>query len=377
MSNPKPKDINPVTAPQLEGQVKLQRLTKAALLVFGPSGAGKTTIMTAAAARHFDEVWLSNFSGKPPVDITGLGLPKEDEDKILTMKFSQPEGIPTVERVGDKHVYWVIDELGNADEEDRAALHGAFAPPNGQFRMVGTHRLGPNVVVGATSNLRHHGATVGRFYIPEMLRFTIVTFIPDPANWWKWGDSIPHYAATHVPAFIAYGNSVGAKAEHKNHFLGDVADFNPYVPGPLPNPRGWEEVMKVLIESNKGLVPKDDARIAIQGRVGEPATKALRAFLSVMTNKPAFEAMKRNPKGFDVPKGVDQQFMLASGAMLFAVRGISDIGAALHSGDFDWVVTAMERFTPEVGAYGLATAERRGIEVSARAPELYTELVGS
>lgn len=377
----KHKNENPVSAPQLKEQVKLQRETRDTIQVYGPSGGGKTTIMTQAAKECFDEVWLINLAGKAPMDSTGLGLPKWRElpsgKEILEMIFSQPEKIPTIDRVGDTHLYWILDEKGNWDKEVRAAFHGVESPPNGEHRYLGSHIIGPNVVIGTTSNRRCDGADVGRFSIPETRRGVIMTLIPDPGDWWKWGDAIPEYAETHVPSFIAYGTSVGAKEEHKDHFLGDPADFDPFIPNAQPSPRAWERVMGTLITRNKGKCEKGAARIAIQGRVGKKATEALQAYLSVMDDKIMFEEIKKNPTGFTVPSKESTQFMMASGAMLYATGGIADIPEALHLGEFDWVFDVMERFVPEVAAYGLATAERRGIDVPSRRPELWADLVGA
>lgn len=377
----KQKNENPISAPQLEEQIELQSVTGDTIIVFGPSGVGKTTIMSNTARKHFDDVWLTNLSHAGPTDATGLGLPEWGQspsgEKILEMLFSQPKTIPTVERVGDKRVYWILDEMGNWDPDVRASFHGVTSPPDGGHRYLGSHVIGPNVVVGITSNRRCDGATVGRFSIPEVRRGVIVTFIPDPGDWWRWADSNPAYAGTHVPSFIAYGNSVGAKEEHKNHFLGDPKDFDPLIPNAQPNPRSWERVMETLVALNKGECKKSAARVSIQGRVGLAATNALRAYLSVMESEYAFKEIKANPNGFTVPKGVDKQFMLASGVMLYASGGIADVPAALHSGEFDWVFDAMQRFKPEVTAYGLTTAERRGIDVPSRKPELWAEVVGA
>lgn len=377
----KHKDENPVSPAQLKEQVELQKHSRTSITVYGGSGCGKTTIMEQAASHCFDEVWLSNFSGRPPMDQTGLGLPewndKPDGGKILEMIFSQPEKIPTIDRVGDKHIYWLWDEVGNWDKELRAAGHGVLAPPSGGHRYLGTHIIGPNVVVGTTSNRRCDGATVGKFSIPESRRGIIMTLIPDPGDWWRWGDSIPEYAGTHVPSFIAYGTTVGAKQDHQNHFLGDPEDFDPYVPNAQPCPRTWEEVMKNLIIRKKGLCSRDACATATRGLVGSKATQALTAYLSVVDGKISFDEMKANPKGFMVPKEEMKQFVLASGAMLYATSGIADIPEALHSGEFDWVFDSMERFSPEVAAYGLATAERRGIDVPSRRPKLWADLVGA
>lgn len=386
-------DQNPVSSPELVEQVKLQRLTRSTIILFGQSGVGKTTIMTGAAKGSFDQVLLSNFAGKGPVEATGLGLPewrykvtKPDggvdmvgsagDKKILEMIFSQPEGIPTVDRVGESLVYWVLDEWGNWDPQVRAAFHGVLSPPDGGHRYLGSHIIGPNVVCAIATNRRCDGAAVGRYSIPECRRGSLMTLVPDPGNWWRWADSNPEYAATFVPTFIAYGNSVGATPDHKNHFLGDPEAFDPLVPNAQPSPRAWEEVMKVLAHKRAGHCSEQTARSNIQGWVGDKASNALHAFLSVITDRPAFEAMKQDPTGFKVPDRVDQQFMLASGAMLYATQGVADLGTALHRGTFDWVFDGMSRLTPEVAAYGLTTADRRGIKVSERRPDLWADLVG-
>ena len=44
----KTKNENPISAPELSEQVQLQRETKSTIIVFGPSGAGKTTILQNA-----------------------------------------------------------------------------------------------------------------------------------------------------------------------------------------------------------------------------------------------------------------------------------------------------------------------------------------
>ena len=72
----KQKNENPISAPQLEEQIELQSVTGDTIIVFGPSGVGKTTIMSDTARKHFDDVWLTNLSHAGPTDATGLGLPE-------------------------------------------------------------------------------------------------------------------------------------------------------------------------------------------------------------------------------------------------------------------------------------------------------------
>lgn len=374
-------DENPVTPTQLAEQVKLQQHTRTSIMVFGQSGVGKTTIMSEAASPLFDSVLLSNFAGKGPVETTGLGLPKWEHNggqEILNMIFSQPEGIPTRDRVGDENIYWILDEWGNWDPQVRAAFHGVLSPPAGEHRYLGSHIIGPNVVCGLTTNRREDGAAVGRYSIPECRRSSLFTLVPSAADWWKWADSDPTRAATFVPAFIAYGSSATAKSLHRQHFLGNPEDFNPIKPNSQPSPRAWERVMDLIaLQNSNPNVSKSAVRQAVAGWVGSRATSALYAFLGLVKDRPAFEAMKQDPKGYEVPERVDKQFMLASGAMLFATQGVADYGAALHNGKFDWAIDGMARLNAEVAAYGLTTADRRGIKVSERRPELWAEITGS
>ena len=78
-----------------------------------------------------------------------------------------------------------------------------------------------------------------------------------------------------------------------------------------------------------------------------------------------------------VPKEMILVFLLGPHGITVSDEGIADVPAALHSGEFDWVFDAMQRFKPEVTAYGLTTAERRGIDVPSRKPELWAEVVGA
>ena len=376
-------DDNPVTGIQMQRQVRLSRHAGSTVCVLGPSGVGKSQMMEEAALESFEDVWLSNFSDAIPSMVTGLGLPveggtNEQGEKILDMLFSQPKGVPTVERVGAQHLYWILDDFPHTDPEVRAAFHPVLAPTSDGKRYLGTHLIGPNVKIGITGNRKCDTASnIKKFSLTEIRRTILMTMIPDPGEWWRWGDSIEEYAKTKVPAFIAYGNSVGAKQDHQNHFLGNPGDFDPYMPSASPCPRQWEEVMKILIIRSKNMCERDDCQIAIQGLVGAKATRALKAFLAVNDSHLDFKKLKADPKGYPIPKEEMQQFSLASGAMLYATAGITDIPAALHSGEFDWVFDCMERFSPEVGAYGLATAERRGIDVPSRRPELWADLVGA
>tara|TARA_R100001244_G_scaffold34524_3_gene31905 strand:- start:373 stop:1497 length:1125 start_codon:yes stop_codon:yes gene_type:complete len=370
------QDNNPVNVAQYKDQIHLAALTGSSLHVLGQSGIGKTTIPVVLGNNKGVDVWVFNGSDKSPVEITGYGVPSETNKGKLIMKFSEAEMIPTLDKVGDKEVWWILDEWANWSPENRATFHSVVAPPDGQHRRLGTHTIGPNVKIIITSNRRQDGAAVGRFSIPEIARSTIVTLLPDPAAWWQWAEETPGFADTHVPSFIAFGASIGGKTTDRNHFCGDPVEFDAINPNPLPNPRSWVEVMKVLHHVNKGEVDSGTARVFVRGRVGDKAADALYGFLELMESLPSVGNMKANPDTFTVPAGTSDQFLLASAALVLSKVGVSDVHAGVHAGDFDWLLTGLSRLKPEVAAYGLSSATRRGINLEERDTKLYTNLLG-
>ncbi len=371
------RDNNPINIEEFKDQLDVLDHTGEPLMVYGRSGIGKTRIPVWYAKNRTEkrEVWVFNGCDKSPVEIVGYGVPGEDDGKNLVMRFSLPELIPALQRVGDKEIWWELDEFGNWAPENRATFHPVLAASDGEKRMLGSHVIGPNVKVLATSNRRVDGGAVGRFSIPETARFTQCTLQPDPAGWVDWADRIPAYADTHVPAFISTGVAVGEEISCRNHFCGDPKDFCPTNPNALPNPRNWEVVMGTIIGQMKGKYSKHAAEKTVIGRVGEEAALAALAFLSTLEKLPSVDEMKRNPSGYGLPDKKSEQFLLASAALTSAKLGIRDVHAAVHKGAFDWIIEGVQRLSPEVAAYAFTSAVRRGIKVDERAPDAYRNIV--
>ena len=133
------QDNNPVNVTQYKDQINLAALTGSSLHVLGQSGIGKTTIPVVLGNKKGVDVWVFNGSDKSPVEITGYGVPSETNKGKLIMKFSEAEMIPTLDKVGDKEVWWILDEWANWSPENRATFHSVVAPPDGQHRRLGTH----------------------------------------------------------------------------------------------------------------------------------------------------------------------------------------------------------------------------------------------
>jgi hypothetical protein len=131
------------------------------MALFGQGGIGKTTLfkrnIAPALGIDADDVDIINLSGSAPQDAIGYGVPPRDGSNSRDMWFAAPPQWPTVDRVGSTRKLLVLDEFPNWDPEIRSLCRSLFNP-FGEAATIGTHVLGPNVVIGLTGNMRSHGS---------------------------------------------------------------------------------------------------------------------------------------------------------------------------------------------------------------------------
>lgn len=103
-----------ISPTELTALAELVFTTDRFLFVKGQGGSGKTSILCNQVGPDLGrEVWLVNLSGQGPQEVIGYGIPQPDGD----MKFAAPTIWPTAERVGDRPVLLVLDELPDYDSE--------------------------------------------------------------------------------------------------------------------------------------------------------------------------------------------------------------------------------------------------------------------
>lgn len=338
-----------VTPTELSALAELVFTTDRFLFVKGQGGSGKTSILCNQVGPDLGrEVWLVNLSGQGPQEVIGYGIPQPDGD----MKFAAPTIWPTVDRVGDKPVLLVLDELPDYDSEVRALLRGLF-PASGN-RYVGPHKLGSNVAIAVTGNRKQDGTRSAVEDAPFTERCVSVLLEPSVADWLVYYDSQPRLRDTgsFVPAFLQFG------VHHdngKDHFNPPIVQ--PYLGEPHPCPRTWEAV--VLAEPAR-LTRPDLYRALVVGSVGHDTANAYMGFLSHVDRLPDIAALQR---GADVPIPEDpaSQFALVNACLIVALRGTKDAGVDVAAGKFDWFVDLLFKVRGDIRMFAALSAFRRKI----------------
>lgn len=338
-----------ISPTELTALAELVFTTDRFLFVKGQGGSGKTSILCNQVGPDLGrEVWLVNLSGQGPQEVIGYGIPQPDGD----MKFAAPTIWPTAERVGDRPVLLVLDELPDYDSEVRALLRGLF-PASGN-RYVGPHKLGSNVAIAVTGNRKQDGTRSAVEDAPFTERCVSVLLEPSVSDWLVYYDSQPRLRTTgsFVPAFLQFGVHHDSNKDHFNPPI-----VQPYLGEPHPCPRTWEAV---VIAEPARLSRPDLYRALVVGSVGHDAANAYMGFLSHVDRLPDIASLQR---GVDIPIPEDPatQFALVNACLTVALRSTKDVGVDVAAGKFDWFVNLLFKVRGDIRMFAALSAFRVGI----------------
>ena len=260
---------------ELERALSLLIPARESVLIAGPPGVGKTSIVEQAASACGMELLVSHptvsdptdYKGIPYVDASGADWKPTGDLKRLVEADS-----PTVA---------LFDDLGQASPAVQAAAMQLLLA-----RRIGEHRVSDHVTFCACTNRREDRAGVAGFLEPVKSRFaTILNVDCDPDGWAQWflTQSGLH---VHVLAFIRLRPDM-------------LLDFAPTADlKNSPSPRTWEAVAR--IESIPGI--DNGLRLPlISGAVGESACAEYLAFTSMISELPSIDAILIDPHGSDLP----------------------------------------------------------------------------
>lgn len=228
------------------------------LMIWGPPGVGKTSIVTQRAEALGLKCIVISLTLFDPVDLRGL--PTVDPD-TMTVKWLPLGELPT-----DGEGVLFFDEINTADPSVMAAA----------MRLILNGRLGEYVLPAgwrriAAGNRVEDGASANRMPSALADRFAHVTMGVHTDDWIDWADraGLPGI----ISAFIAFR----------------PAQLHNFEPRATVNttPRGWADVAK-FIERYKG-VSSDVAFAFVAGRVGAGAATELRAFTDLWMSLPDLE----------------------------------------------------------------------------------------
>jgi hypothetical protein len=278
---------------------------KAPVLLVGMPGAGKTSVIEAAAKHAGADVLMSHPAVEDPTVPAGLPYahPGDEHAKFL------PFGIMAKALKATKLTVWVLDDLGQASPAVQAAYMQLLLA-----RRVGEHVLPDCVTFVAATNRRTDRAGVAGILEPVKSRFaTIVELDVDLDDWCQWAFTCPHMPAELI-AFLRFRPDLLAA------FVPSADLTN------SPVPRTWENAGKILSMQLPPVVEHE----ALSGAVGEGAATELLGFIRLFKELPNIDGIFLDPDSAKIP---------AAPAALYAT--VTAVGMRSNAGNF-----------PRVARYG-------------------------
>lgn len=230
----------------------LQKDLKMSVMIWGPPGIGKSSIVAQLAQEHGLVLIDLRLSQLAPTDLRGLPVA---ENQVAT--WYPPEFLPTEGRG-----ILFLDELNLAPP----AMQG-MAQQLILDRKVGRYRVPDGWFIWAAGNRKEDRASVFDMPAPLANRFLHLEILPEL-------DSFKQYALTgiiheQILAFLSFRSELLHKPDHQNPAW--------------PSPRSWEMASKL-----------HEAGIPVAPAVGQAAAAEFTAFIRLYENLPDLEAILRN-----------------------------------------------------------------------------------
>lgn len=263
---------------------------KRTILVQGHMGTGKSSLLNALAKMFPDH--LPHYFDCTTKDLGDLMLPDirtDGEDRgYVTFSPNEEFGVHT-----GKPVIVMLDEFGKANSAVKQGLTAFMLE-----RRMGKHKLHPDSIVFATTNLGAEG--VGDLLVAHQRnRITVLTLKkPDSISWIEWGinNGIDHtllgWVRDNPHAFQSF-------EDVKN------PDDNPYIFHPrsqraaFVTPRSLEAASDWL--KVREHIDSTALTAALIGTVGDRAAMDLMAFVRLANDLPTLKSIKDDPLNAKVP----------------------------------------------------------------------------
>jgi MoxR-like ATPase len=248
----------------------IARNLKLAVMLWGPPGIGKSSLVHQVAHNHGLEMVDVRLSQLAPTDLRGLPVP---EDGIA--KWYPPEFLP---RAGKGILF--VDEINLA----APAMQG-IAQQLILDRKVGSYIVPDGWFIWAAGNRREDGAAVAEMISPLANRFVHLDVRP------------------HLESFTAYGV--------RNGWHPDILGFVNFKPDLLhaldrkhpawPSPRSWGMAAGLL-----------EANLDVSHAVGDTAGKAFQAYRKICASLPDCDAILEGRSDASYPSARELQFAVTT-----------------------------------------------------------------
>jgi hypothetical protein len=264
------------------------------LMVWGPPGVGKSTIIREACAAQnigFIDIRLSQ---REPVDLRGLPVPKNDHvDWLLAGEWPRdPQSRGII----------LFDEITAADRALQVAAYEIIL----DRRLGDLYQLPKGWIVAAAGNRSTDQAVAHAFSSALANRFCHLELEADVDSWCYWAQQ--RNLAHEVIAFVRH---------QPNTFFNMKGDLQ----RGWPSPRSWERVSHLLQQQKTQPLPESLLHILIAGLIGSAAGIEFQAFLRAQAKLPDVSAMLANKVPIEIPEEPDLRFAFCSALVHYLWRG--------------------------------------------------------
>lgn len=259
-------------------------LLKAGVTPFlhGSPALGKSSIVKQIADKHNLELIDVRLSQLDPSDL--VGFPTFDDDKVI---FKPVDLFPLeTDSLPKNKKGWLLflDEANGASHAVQMASYKLILD-----RMVGNHKLHPNVFIVGAGNLETDNAIVNTMSSALISRFAHFTIRLDSEEWLEWASKtgIDH----RITSFIGFKPNL-------------LYTFNPDATAPYASPRTWEMLSRVI---------KDSAQTDLEllaSMVGEGVAREFRTYLELQADLPNFDTIINNPEKIVISENLGTQWAL-------------------------------------------------------------------
>lgn len=255
------------------------------LMIWGPPGVGKSTIIRDACREHgigFIDIRLSQ---REPVDLRGLPVPKEDHvDWLLAGEWPRdPKSRGII----------LFDEITAADRAMQVAAYEIIL----DRRLGDLYQLPKGWTVIAAGNRGSDQAVAYTFSSALANRFCHLELEADVTTWCRWAQQ--RELAPEVIAFVRH------QPQAFFNMQGDLQRG-------WPSPRSWEHVSKILQKQKSQPLSDSLLHSLITGLIGPGAGTEFQAFLNAQRNLPDVQAILASKAPITIPEEPDLRFSFCS-----------------------------------------------------------------
>ena len=330
-------DRLPVTTlAQLESLLSRYVRKRQSVVVYGPPGVGKTSLVNRIAANSGREVCAILGSEFQPEDVT-FPLVKIEEELIKWVQSIFP-----TDPEWDGIIF--IDEFGHLDQRMQSRLLPLF---HSDERKLGQHyRLPEKASVIAASNRTTDGCGVQRCIGSLEQRVNKLDFLPDTGRTMTTRTFLDEYVDHMRSLNLDGGEAVVAFLRCYPQYLLDsrwLSGETQGVAGDCPTPRAWTEFAMML----EPTIEPDDAIVA-DGKIGPTASRLFCADRELNFKIDPMEVIRR-PEQAEVP--VKQPSLLWA-----TVGAVANLAKSATAQQLDAIVKYLNRCPAEYAVYGMLDA---------------------